>query len=550
MFASLTGEGDAAAKALHAMLMAKDPSAVKVRIGIIGCGAVAELHHVPAIALDDRASIAMLCDANAELLAKRAAQWGVESRRVTTNEDDVVSDPDNGVDAVLICTPNFLHCDTALKALRNGKHVFCEKPIGLDAAQAREMARVAAVSGRTHMTAFTYRFTPALRYMRHLVATGALGAVRHFRANRFLDWAETSWGWRQYKKTAGAGNLYDMMTHRVDYGAWLVGEPIASVCGSVATFAARTEAPGGGKCAPSEVDDWSAILGQFRGGATGVWEGSTLMKGHHNGGLGKEWAEINGAEASCVYELSDPSRVLMGKHGESLAAVPVPAAFAPKCVAAAAAAGRALPGEKQKDPSFTFRYDLVYEFVSAICEGRAAEPGFDAGAAAQTVCDAVLESFEQRRWVDLAAASQAAERHRRASEAFEKTTMPAEYDSDGAPQPPPGAPPPSDSDDGVASGLPQPPPPPPATPPPEMANQMDEGGSLAWSCKACTFSNPALVGECEMCGNPRGAAGELLISQLKRSARGSGTSTLSVTSGGDAAVSVTADDEGTHEGSP
>jgi predicted dehydrogenase len=274
------------------------------------------------------------------------------------------------------------------------------------------MADLAAASpGVVDMTAFTYRFTPALRYMRHLVASGALGAVRHFRANRFLDWPETSWGWRQYKKTAGAGNLYDMMTHRVDYAAFLLGSPIASVCGSVARFAPRTAGPDGAACAPSEVDDWSAILGHFANGATGVWEGSTLMKGHHNGGLGKEWAEINGSEQTVVYELSDPSRVLLGAHGESLRAVPVPSEFGPRAVAAAKAAGRSLPGEKQSDPSFTFRYDLVYEFVDAICTGRAAEPGFDAGAVAQEVCDAVLESFDGRKWVDLEVGAAATGQH-------------------------------------------------------------------------------------------------------------------------------------------
>ncbi len=64
------------------------------------------------------------------------------------------------------------------------------------------------------MTAFTYRFAPSMRYLRHLVKTGALGEIRHFRSQRFLDWPETSWGWRQYKHLAGAGDLFDMTIHR------------------------------------------------------------------------------------------------------------------------------------------------------------------------------------------------------------------------------------------------------------------------------------------------------------------------------------------------
>ena len=61
------------------------------------------------------------------------------------------------------------------------------------------------------MTAFTYRFAPAMKYLRHLLKSGALGTPRHFRSQRFLDWPETSWGWRQYKSRAGAGDLFALI---------------------------------------------------------------------------------------------------------------------------------------------------------------------------------------------------------------------------------------------------------------------------------------------------------------------------------------------------
>ena len=86
------------------------------------------------------------------------------------------------------------------------------------------------------MTAFTYRFAPSMRYLKHLVASGQLGEPRHFRSQRFLDWPETSWGWRQYKDKAGAGDLFDMTIHRIDFAQDLLG-PIQSVSGAVARFA-------------------------------------------------------------------------------------------------------------------------------------------------------------------------------------------------------------------------------------------------------------------------------------------------------------------------
>ena len=100
------------------------------------------------------------------------------------------------------------------------------------------MYAAARDAGVVHMTAFTYRFAPSMRYLRHLLKSGALGAPRHFRSQRFLDWPETSWGWRQYKARAGAGDLFDMTIHRIDFAIDLLG-PIARVCGAVARFANR-----------------------------------------------------------------------------------------------------------------------------------------------------------------------------------------------------------------------------------------------------------------------------------------------------------------------
>ena len=70
--------------------------------------------------------------------------------------------------------------------------------------------------------------------------------------------------------------------------------PIESVCGDVAQFVPRTTATDGSTCPPSDVDDWSALIGRFQSGAVGVWEGTTLAKGYQRNGFGHEWAEING----------------------------------------------------------------------------------------------------------------------------------------------------------------------------------------------------------------------------------------------------------------
>jgi predicted dehydrogenase len=368
--------------------MQRPSSQSPLRIGIIGAGAVSDYHHVPAIRLDSRARLVAACDADSQLLEKRKSQWRID--KVSTDAATICADAE--IDAVVIATPNYTHRSIALDAIRHGKHVMCEKPLGLNAAEVREMYTAARDGGVVHMTAFTYRFAPAMRYLKHLVSGGSLGQPRHFRSQRFLDWPETSWGWRQYQKLAGAGDLFDMTIHRIDLAIDLMG-PLLQICGALARFAPRTETVTGQRCAPSDVDDWSSIIGEFTSGATGVWEGTTLAKGYHRGGFGHEWAEVNGSEGSAVYQLHTPNTLLLGKTGHDLAAVEVPKQFL---------APESSPRDpSQGEPATVFRYDLMWEFVSAIVEGRQAVPSFFDGLKSQMVADAVIESHDSRRWVKI-----------------------------------------------------------------------------------------------------------------------------------------------------
>ncbi len=359
-----------------------------VRIAIIGAGAVSDYHHAPGIELDPRAQVVAVCDKDAQLVAKRQEQWAVA--KGTPEVAKIVEDPE--IDAVIIATPNFTHGSIAVEAAQAGKHTLCEKPLGIDAAEAEKMYLAADRAGVVHMTAFTYRFAPAMRYLKHLLRSGALGEPRHFRSQRFLDLPETDWGWRQYKALAGAGDLYDMTIHRLDLGMDLLG-PLHWICGAVARFAERDQTADGKPCPPSEVDDWSSMIGEFREGAVGVWEGTTLAKGYARQGFHHEWAEVNGSEGSAVYQLHTPNTILLGRTGSDLPAIDVPEDYLK-------------PAESPRDPfagepATVFRYDIVWEFVSAILEQRQAVPSFQLGLRAQLVADAVMTSQAERRWIEL-----------------------------------------------------------------------------------------------------------------------------------------------------
>eukprot|EP01065_Artemidia_motanka_P030992 TRINITY_DN37163_c0_g1_i1.p1 TRINITY_DN37163_c0_g1~~TRINITY_DN37163_c0_g1_i1.p1 ORF type:complete len:429 (+),score=115.54 TRINITY_DN37163_c0_g1_i1:72-1289(+) len=367
----------------------KSRSTAQVRYGLVGLGMVTAAHHVPGLSIDPRAIVTVICDNDAGLVQTRLEQWKGNNPGLRGVNDfrKLAADPE--VDVVIVSTPNFSHSEIVMECIKNKKHVLCEKPLGLSAEDAWKMARAAEKAGIIHMTAFTYRFTPAIRYLKHLIDSGELGTIRHFRSQRFLDVPEVSNGWRQYKKLAGAGYLYDMTSHRIDFAQHLLG-PISQVTGAVAQFAPRDRDGKGAKCAPSEVDDWAGLVGRFQCGAVGVWEGSTVMKGYHFGGLGREWAEVNGTRASAVYQLSNPNTILYGRHGETLAERPVPREFL------------TWPGSTRDPsrgkPSATFRVDIVHEMTSAVVERRPAVPDFVAGAHAQEITDAVLRSSDGGGW--------------------------------------------------------------------------------------------------------------------------------------------------------
>jgi predicted dehydrogenase len=241
------------------------------------------------------------------------------------------------------------------------------------------------------MTAFTYRFVPAMRYISHLVASGAIGRPYHFRAQRFQDWGGRALGWRQVAKLAGSGELGDMLSHRIDFAHHL--------CGDIKSLVADTRRfldDRGGQ--PNDLDDWVALLAEFASGATGVLESTKHATGRGEGGKSRDYCEVNGSSGTLVYLLEKPNEIQIGKASEAgLRAIPVPDEFLK------------IPGSprdpRSGDPLVAFRYDQDVEFVQAIEEQRDCRPSFADGVKVQAVMDAALLSAREQRWVDVNASA-------------------------------------------------------------------------------------------------------------------------------------------------
>jgi predicted dehydrogenase len=354
-----------------------------IQIAFVGCGSITLQNHLPGFRLCPGVRVAALCDTDPVTLERARQATGVEV--TSTRYEEVVSRDD--VDAVVIATPNHTHAPIALEAVARGKHVLCEKPLALSAGDAQAMAEAGDRAGVRHMTAFTYRFVPAMRYLRDLVRRGDLGEPYHYRSCRLQDWGTRNLGWRQVRKLAGTGELGDMLSHRIDFAHLLVG-PMRRLVADVRNL---TPVRGG---QPNDTEDWVAILAQFECGASGVLESSKLASGRNESWRSLDYVELNGSERSFVFTTGSWNTLQTGRAGGAgLETIEIPRDYwtwpgAPRDPA-------------QGDPLVTFRYDQAWEFVEAIRQGRPCVPSFHEGAQAQRVMDAALRSAEAGAWVEV-----------------------------------------------------------------------------------------------------------------------------------------------------
>jgi predicted dehydrogenase len=355
-----------------------------IGIAIVGCGGITLQNHLPGLALCPEAKVVALCDSDPATLHRAVQQTGIQVN--SARYQDIVVRDDVG--AVIIATPNFVHAEIALKAIEAGKHVLCEKPIAMNGREARRMAQAAENAGVRHMTAFTYRFVPAMRYLAHLVQEGALGQPYHFRSCRLQDWGDRALGWRQVARLAGTGELGDMLSHRIDFACWMMGR-FSKVSAFLKQFVKNRQGQ------PSDLDDWAALLAEFENGATGVLESTKLATGRNESWRSQDYVEVNGSDASFVFFTERWNELLVGKPGGmGLEKRIIPKEF------------WTWPGSPrnpdQGDPLVTFRYDQAWEFVNAIRNQRPCRPSFFDGARVLEVMDAAVRSAREGRVVELA----------------------------------------------------------------------------------------------------------------------------------------------------
>ena len=193
-----------------------------MKVAVIGCGTIANAAHIPSYMNNPEAEIVYFCDIISERAQKAVAQYGCG--RAVTDYHEVLNDPQ--IEAVSVCTPNNVHAQIAIDALRAGKHVLCEKPAARTYAEALEMQKVQHETGRVLNIGVVNRFNDSVNRIKEYIDGGKLGDVHHvyasFRAHRSIPGLGGAF---TTKAIAGGGALIDWGVHYLDIVLYCCGDP-------------------------------------------------------------------------------------------------------------------------------------------------------------------------------------------------------------------------------------------------------------------------------------------------------------------------------------
>jgi predicted dehydrogenase len=380
------------------------------RIGaaVIGTGFIGTVHveQLRRIGVDVRGVLG----STPERGAARADALGI--RHAYASLDEILADP--SVDVVHVTSPNHLHVPQASAVLDAGKHVVCEKPLAMTAAESAGLVARAEASGLVNAVNFNIRFYPLHQHIREAIANGDLGEVRFVTGHYFQDWLlhDTDWNWRLEPDKGGALRAVgDIGSHWLDLMEFVTGQPIVAVMADLATFVTARQEPTGPVetfstersaatvTRPMGTEDVATLLLRFANGARGLVAVSQISPGRKNS---LQW-EIDGSLSAAAWDSETPDHLWIGhRDGPNELLLRNPA-----LMGAAGRAAAALPGGHVEGFGDTFGalFRAIYADVAA---GRPnPDPPyatFAAGHDEMLVNDAIAESARTGRWADVARA--------------------------------------------------------------------------------------------------------------------------------------------------
>ena len=351
-----------------------------------------------------RPVLKVACGRHQESLKAFAERWGWE--QTETDWKTMVRRDD--VDIVDISAPQYLHYDIAMEAARAGKHIFCEKPLAMSLAQAKEMYALAEKKGVTHYLNHNYRRCPAVRLAKKLIDEGRVGRIFHWRGAYLQSWiVDPSFPltWHLQKQFAGSGPHGDLNSHSVDLARYLVGE-IKKVSAMTAHFITERPLPDeaasgtfsgkskGGRGTVT-VEDAAFMTVEFANGALGSFEASRFAPGRKN----YNYFEIYGSKGSILFDLERMNELQFFSRED-----PAHAQGFRKILATEGGQHEYIANWWPPGHMIGYEHEFVHavvDFVKAASTKTKIEPSFYDGMKEMEVLEAGLRSAETGRAVEL-----------------------------------------------------------------------------------------------------------------------------------------------------
>ncbi|HEY7837592.1 MAG TPA: Gfo/Idh/MocA family oxidoreductase [Terriglobales bacterium] len=372
---------------------------------VIGAGFIGHAH-VEALRRLGSVDIRAIADAQLPAAQKLAQEFGIG--RAVADYTEVINDP--AIQVVHVCTPNALHFPIAEAALKAGKHVLCEKPLAISAAEAQKLVALAAEKKLRNATCHNLRYYPLVQQMRRMCAAGELGEILVVQGTYSQDWLlyDTDWNWRIDQKANGASRtLADIGSHWCDMTEHVTGLRIQSVCAEVQTFHKNRKRPKGeietfsGKMlkpedyelVPITTEDFGSCLFHLGERARGAFTVSQVSAGRKN----QLRIEIYGTLGSVTWDQERPNQLWIGNRNTNNQEL----LKDPSLLKSEARAFADYPGGHAEGYPDTFK-QLFRRFYASVGSASAPleYPQFSDGLRQLQILEAELESNTTRKWVD------------------------------------------------------------------------------------------------------------------------------------------------------
>ncbi len=364
-----------------------------VRVGVLGAGAWADFAHLPGYKRDPRCELVAIADPMIDRAKAFAEKFGIPSYYGSHEELIARSD----IDLVDVCTPSATHFELTWAALQAGKHVLCEKPIAYNDHDTQRAAALAREKKVKTKAGFTFRYSPAMQYMKRLIDEGWVGEPFIFNGyEQNSQWIDPQTPLRQVDHTADqsviqVSSLEGYGAPIMDLGHLFMGSRFEQVVGTMKNFIPNRVVRATGTMMRMNIDDGDIFIGEYASGALGSIQTSFVTVGNYPG----LEARVYGSKGALICRLVEENGICESLKGATadqveFREIEVPKSFYPP------------GGSKRESWRSLFYANLIRNFLDEILSGSDENQGnFDDAAHVQELINAVEKSFRERRWVSI-----------------------------------------------------------------------------------------------------------------------------------------------------